>query len=158
GGQGKRKNSDRDIDKENPAPGVIVRNPAAKGRTKGGSCDHRNAVDGKSHATFRRRERIRQDGLLARLQATSSGALKHAKDNQNGEVWGQAAKQRADREDGNTGHIKTFASDDGRTPAAERQDDGIGNQVRSKNPRTLVGSRGKATRDVWQGYVGDTGI
>ena len=79
GSQQKRDNSDGNVDIEDPAPAIVVGNEATERRTDGGRDDYGHAVNRESHAAFFRRECIRQDGLLARLQASSAGALQNPK-------------------------------------------------------------------------------
>src|SRR5579871_1435456 len=55
-GQKDGKNSDRDIDKENPAPREVVSDPSAKRGSDRWCSDDRHAVYGKRHASLSRRK------------------------------------------------------------------------------------------------------
>ena len=109
--QQERKNADRNIDEENPAPGKVVGDPTAEGRTDGRRHHHRDAINGKCHAPLRRLESVSQNSLLARLQASTARPLKNAKDDQHGEVGRETAQKRADRKQGNAAHVEPLAAD-----------------------------------------------
>ncbi len=87
--------------------------------TNRGSRDHGDAVDGKSHATLRRRKRVGEYGLLAGLQPAASGALHHAANDERCQIRGQAAEERADGEQSHAAHVEILAAHDRRQPSAE---------------------------------------
>ena len=93
-GEQERKDADRNIDEENPAPGEVVGDPSAERWTDGGSGDHRDAVNGKGHAALCGSKSIGEDGLLAGLQAASASALQDAADDERGQVRRQSAQER----------------------------------------------------------------
>ena len=124
-GQDQGKNADGNIQEEDPAPGEVVGDPAAQSGADGRRQHHREAIDREGHAAFCGRKRIRQDGLFAGLQAAAPRALQYAEQNQHAQVRRQPAQERTDGEDGHAAHVETLASNDGRNPAAQRQDDGV---------------------------------
>ena len=81
-GEVERQDADRNVDEEDPAPTVVVDDPAADGGAEHGSEHHRHAVNGEGHAALFRREGVGQDGLLAGLQAAAGRALQHAEEDQ----------------------------------------------------------------------------
>ena len=62
------------------------------------------------------------------------------------------------REQRHAAHVKPLASDDRREPSAQRQNDGVGNQIGREHPRALVGARREAPGNVRQRDVGDAGV
>src|ERR1700678_103691 len=86
-----RNNSDRNVDGENPAPGKVIGDPAAKGGTDGRSHHHRDAVNCECHATLGGSKGIRQDCLLARLQASATNPLKYPEEDEQGKVGRKSA-------------------------------------------------------------------
>jgi len=60
--------------------------------------------------------------------------------------------------DSQTGHEKALPSDGAGDPAADRQDDGIRDQVRSEHPRTLVVASAQIAGHIRQGHVRDAGV
>src|ERR1035438_5203697 len=78
--------------------------------------------------------------------------------NQHGQAGGQSAQHGTDREQCHTSHVETLAADQRREPSAERQHDGVGDQVRSQHPGGLIYRGRETARDVRQRYVGDAGI
>ena len=142
-GEQQRKNSDRNIDEENPAPGEVVGDPAAESRTDRRRRDDRHSVDGECHAAFGGRKCIGQNRLLARLQSAAARALQNAADDQNGQIRRESAQERADREQGHAAHVEILAADDRRKPAAQRKNDGVRNKIGSENPGAFVLARGR---------------
>src|SRR5271155_3097429 len=157
-GEQQRNDAYGDVDEENPAPVEIVGDPSAQGGADGRSEHHRHAVNGEGHAAFSRFESVGENCLLAGLQAAAADALQHAKNNQHAEVGREAAEKRADGEERDAGHVKTFAAYELGKPAAHRENDGVGNQVGSEHPGAFVLAGGKAAGDVRQGDVGDAGV
>src|SRR5271155_2680604 len=96
--------------------------------------------------------------LFAGLQAAAADSLENAENDQHAEVGREAAEKRADGEERDAGHVKTFAADELRKPAAHRQNDSVGNEIRSEHPGAFVLAGGKTAGDVRQGDVGDAGV
>src|SRR5579875_2083147 len=156
--QKKGNDADWNVDKKYPSPVEIVRNPAPQRRTYCRSENHRHAVDRERHAELLRRKGIGKNRLLARLKASSAGALEDAKYNQRSQARGKTAQKRAYREESHASHVKALAAHQARYPAADRQHDSVGHEVRGKYPGGLVGGGSKTAGDVGQGDVGDTRV
>src|SRR6266478_5657337 len=80
--QKQRHDPDGDVDKEDPPPTPVVRDPTTERRA-----DHRcshdgHAVEGESRGSLLRRECVHENGLLDRSEAAASDALKNAKEDQ----------------------------------------------------------------------------
>ena len=84
----KRQNADGHVDVKNPAPTVVVGDPAAERRADRRRQHHGHAIYRESHAAFLGRKGIRQDGLLAWLQSPAADALHHAEENQPAQRFG----------------------------------------------------------------------
>ena len=78
-------NADGNIEEEDPAPGIVVGDPAADGGADGRCYDDGHAVDGEGDAAFLGSEGIGEDGALAGLQAPAGRALKDAEDDEQSE-------------------------------------------------------------------------
>ena len=91
------RHTDRDVDVEDPAPTVAVRQPAAQDRTEHGS-DH-DAETPKAHglATVPGREGFQKHGLRNRLKPAAARSLNHSEENQEGQAWGEPAEERRGR-------------------------------------------------------------
>ena len=86
------------IDVEDPAPGVIVGDPAAERGADGRRHDRGDAVQRKGQAALLRREGVGQNRLRHRLQSAAARALQDAEHDQRPQRRRGAAKQRAERE------------------------------------------------------------
>ena len=74
-GEQDRQDANRNVDEENPAPAEIVRDPPSQRGTDRRSGDDCHSVDGECHPSFRRGKSIRQNSLLAGLQAAATDSL-----------------------------------------------------------------------------------
>src|SRR5580704_12723214 len=110
--QKQRQNPDRDINEENPSPGVVVGDPAAERWTDGRSHNHRDAIHGEGHASLRGWKSISEDGLLAWLQASTAGSLQNAEDDEGRQVWRKSAQERTHGEKENATHVEALAAHD----------------------------------------------
>src|ERR1700689_2252525 len=71
----KSKKAHRQIDEENPAPGVTIGHPAAQSRSDRRGTDGGNSVQGKCQAALLRRKGVGENRLHHGLQAASTCAL-----------------------------------------------------------------------------------
>ncbi len=157
-GEEEREQTDGHIDEEDPAPVVVVGNPAAEGGTNGG-CDHNgHAVHRKRQTTFLGREGVGENGLLAGTHAAAARALQDAEENQQRQGRRQSAQDRRNGEQGNAGHVETLASDDRSEPARHGQHDRVGNQVAGEHPGGFVLPGAESAGNVGQSNIGDGGV
>jgi hypothetical protein len=77
-GEDEGEDGDGHVDEEDPAPVVVVGDPAAEGGADGGREHDRHAIDGEGLAALSGREGVGEDGLLAGLEAAAAHALEHA--------------------------------------------------------------------------------
>ena len=157
-GEVERHDADRNVEKEDPAPAVVVDDPAADGWAEHRRHDHGDAVNGESHAALFRSEGVGQDRLLAGLQAAAGRALNHAKEHQHAQCGRKAAEQRGDGEQEDAGHVEALAAHAVCDPAADGQHHGVGDQVAGQHPGGFVAAGGERTADVRHGDVGDGGV
>ena len=87
-----RDDADRDVEEEDPAPGVVVDDPAADGGAEHGRDDDGHAVNREGHAALLRREGVGEDGLLAGLEAAAGRALQDAEEDQHAEAWARGRR------------------------------------------------------------------
>ena len=127
-----RDDADRDVDEEDPAPGEVVGDEAAQRRSDRRRQHHRHAVDGEGHAALRGREGVGQDRLLAgrrgrRRRAPAGRGRRSASRSDRRE----AAEERADGEQRRRRSCRSACGRCWRRePAADRQHDRVGDQVR----------------------------
>src|SRR5436305_814066 len=77
-GQVEGENYHANIQEKDPAPGVVVDDPAADGGTDGRRGYHRDTVNGKGHGALLRPEGVGEDGLFAGLESSACRPLQHA--------------------------------------------------------------------------------
>ena len=90
--------ADRQVDVEDPAPGVAVGDPAAEGRADRRADHHAEAEEAVGEPQLLGREGLDQDRLRGREHGAAAGALDEAEDHQLPEVGGVAAEERGDGE------------------------------------------------------------
>ena len=99
----------RDVDEEDPVPGVVVGDPAAQGGADDGRHHHAHAVKRHGHALLLAREAFHQDGLGDGLKRPSARALQHAEEDQQAEARRHAAEEGTHGEDDDAGHVEPLA-------------------------------------------------
>ena len=111
----------RDVDVKNPAPGIIVGEPAANDRSHHGCHDHAHHIGRHGHAPLGGRKTLHQNGLRNGLQRAAARALHNGGENQKGQIRrGQPQAKDATRENADAGHEKPFASEQGGKPRGWR--------------------------------------
>src|SRR2546428_2909123 len=108
---------DGQVDVEDPAPGPVVRDPAAQGRPEDGAHHDADAPHGHGEAALTQREDLPQDGLRERDQRAAPESLEDAGDDQKGQVGGQPREEGADREDRGADEEEAAAPDTTRQPS-----------------------------------------
>ena len=150
--------ADGDVDVEDPAPGVVVGDPAAEGGADGGGEDGDEAVEGKGLTALFLFEGVGHDGLGHGLEAAAPDALDDAGDEEDGQRGGDAAQKAGDGKEGDAGEEEVFAADDGGGPGTGGEDDGVGDEVGGEDPGALVSAGAEVAGDVREGDVGDGGV
>ena len=139
-------------------PGVGVGDPPAERGADGGRDDEDDAVEGEDRTPLSLREAVVEDRLLTRCQPAAADALEDAEEDQPRQRRGQPARQAADREHCDARHVKRLAAEDRGEPAADRQDDRVGDEVARQHPRRLVVADAEVAGDVREADVGDARV
>src|SRR5712692_9801695 len=79
-GENQRQNADGNIDKEDPAPTPVVRNPPTERRSDDRCGDDGHTVESESRRSFLWRKCVHENGLLDRSQPASPDTLQDAKE------------------------------------------------------------------------------
>ena len=103
GDEGVGEDADGDVDVEDPAPGVVVGDPAAQGGSDGGGEDGDEAVEGEGLAALLFLEGVGHDGLGHGLESAAADALEDAGDEEDGEAGSEAAEEAGYGEDDDAG-------------------------------------------------------
>ena len=143
------------VDEEDPVPGVVVGDPAADRRADRGRDDDGDTVQRERLRPLLRRKRIREHRLLAGRHSAAADPLQDAEQQQRAEAAGEAAEQGGDGEDRNAQHVEALAPDHVGEPAADRQNDSVGDEVGGDHPGALVDADRQAAGDVAQRHIGD---
>ncbi len=117
-----------------------------------------DAVDGHRHAELPGGKGIDEDALLGWLEPAAAEPLKHSKEDQELDARGRATQGRTDCEQQHAGHVKTLAAKQPNQPARERQNDGVGRELRGQDPGRLAAADREAPGDVRQRDVGDRDV
>src|SRR5665213_3857923 len=88
-----RQDADGQVDIENPAPRIIVREPAAESRADCGCADRRDSVKSKCEPALLRWKRVGENGLRHGLQSATARALQDPEQDQQGKARCDAAEQ-----------------------------------------------------------------
>lgn len=125
--------------------------------------DHRRdhdgyTVDRECLSTFRGRERIGQDRLLAGRHAAAAEPLQDAEHDQRLQAPRKTAQERGERKHGDADHVEALAADHGGEPAGDRQHDRIGHEIACDHIGALVDADGQPTRDMAERDIGDRGV
>ncbi len=153
-----REDADGNVEVEDPAPGVVVGDPAAEGGADDGRDDDAESVGGHRLAVFLLREGLQQDGLGEGLQTASGEPLQDAEDDELGETAGHAAEQGSNGESGDTGQQHSAASEVAGQPPGHGQDDGVGDQVGGDDPGAFFVGGAEISGDVRDGDIDDRGV
>ena len=153
-----RRDADRHVDQEAPAPIVSVRYPTAQGRA-----DHRRNQHGKAeqrhcHALPFPREGVEQYPLTAGLQTAAGESLDDTEQDQLTQTAGQSAHEGTEGEYCYRRQEVVAATEMGAQPAGDRQDEGVGGKVAGDDPLGVIGGSRQSPRDVAQRNQHDGGV
>ena len=151
-------NADRNVDEEDPAPGIIIGDPTAEGGADRGREDGDETVEGKGLASLLRLEAVGHDGLGHGLHSAAAGSLQDAADEQHGQRRRRAAEEAGDGKNHNAKQEEVAAAHHAGSPCADGQYDCVRDQVAGQHPCALVGRSAQRAGDVGQGHVGDGGV
>ena len=150
-----RSDTDRQVDVEHPPPAVCIGQPPTEHRAEDWRDDDAEAPEAHGTPAVLWWEGFEEDCLRKRLHRAACRTLDQSKSDQQRQVGCEAAKQRRDRESDDRCHQQALAPEVGREPSGQRQDDGIGHEVRSQHPCRFVDRRREVAGDVRQRHVDD---
>ena len=148
----------RQVDQEDPVPGIVLGQPAAQQRPDQRPHDETEAEDRHRFAALFRGVQRHQDDLADRDQRGSEHALQEPEDHQLLKVLGDAAKARDKGETGNRDQQHGAPPEAFGQPAAQRRGDGHGDDIARQHPRNLLARGRSRPLHMRQGNVGDGGI
>ena len=143
----------RQVDVEDPAPGISVGDPSAHGGAENGSGHDPQSKERHGLATLLRGILFEQHRLGKRLEPSAGDALQHAKEDQHGQAGRDPAQEARHGKARHHRQQHAFAAEVVGQPAAHGQDDGIGYQVRGKDPGGFIRGGRKAARNMGQADV-----
>ena len=133
-----RKDAQRQVDVEDPAPGEVFDEEAAEQRPDHGRDAEDSAEEALVLAALTRRDDVADDGHRRHDQPAATDPLQGAECDQLAHVLREPAEGRADEED----HDRRLEDDPAPVEVAElaveRPDDGRGEQVRGHDPREML--------------------
>ena len=151
--------ADRHVDEEHPAPRRVGREDAAEQQADGAAGAAHGGVDAEGPVARRpgrkRRGDQRQGG---RRGERAARALHRPRREDPPLAGGQAAGERAQREDQHAGHEHPAAAVDVAEPAAEQKEAAEGERVRGDDPLEAGAAEPERPLDVRQGNVHDRGV
>jgi hypothetical protein len=133
-----RQDADGDVDEEDPAPVVVVCDPAAQDGANGGRRDDGDGVQSKGAGPLGGWEGIDQDGLFNGREAASADTLQDAGHQHDVERRSNAAEEAGDGEEGDAGHVVVLATEDAREPCGHRQDYSVSDEVGGEDPGNFI--------------------
>ena len=157
-GEEEGEDADGDVDEEDPAPVVVVGDPAAEDGADGGCGDDGDGVESEGRGSFGGREGVDEDGLFDGGEAAAADALEDSAEKHDVERGGDAAEERCDGEEGDAGHVVVLAAEDAGEPCGHGENDGVGDEIGGEDPGDFVVGAAEASGDVGQRDVGDGGV
>ena len=154
----KRQETDWHIDQKDPAPLILVRQPAAQGRTDDRRQQGRQAEQRHRHALLFSREGVQQNGLTAGLQTAPCQTLNDAEQDELTETAGHSTQCGTDRKNGNRHEEVVAATEMRAQPAGDRQDNGVGSKIAGENPFAVIDRRRQTAGDIAQRHHRDGGV
>ncbi len=157
-GEKERQQADGNIDEEDPAPTVVIRNPTAEHRPDRRGRYQHNGVESEGRSTLGRRKGIHQNGLRYGGEASTGDALEDAADQHYLQGGRDAAEKRHGCEENYARQIVVFASKGPAQPGAHGQDHCIRDQVGGQDPRHFIVAATEATADIRERNIGDRSV
>ena len=156
--QTQRQQPDRQIDQEAPVPRQIVGQPAAECRADRRRRDNRQSIQRECLCPLLDRKCVGEDRLLGRCHAATTNALDDTRNQHHAERGGHRTHHRGTGEDSDASHVEALAADHVGQPAADRQHDGVGNQIAGDDPGALVEAGCQTAGDVAQRDIYDRDV
>src|SRR5713101_8499058 len=146
--QDQRHDPDGNVDKEDPTPTPVVCDPPSERRAEHRGSHDGHAVESESRGPFLRRERVHENGLLDRSEATAPDTLQNTKEDEQAQRGSEPTQQGAQREEDNAKHVVAFTPEDAAQPRGKRKYDCIRYQIACQDPGALVVANGEAAGNM----------
>jgi hypothetical protein len=150
--------ADREVDEEDPAPGVVVGDPPAEGRAEDRRHDDAHGKRRHGRAPPGGLEALHEDRLRDRLEGPAAQPLEDPRHDQHAEAGGPSAEGGGQREEARADHQDALASEPVAEPGGDGEDRRVGQEVAREHPGGLLGRRREAAADVRQGHRDDGGV
>ena len=147
--------ADRNVDVEDPAPGVIISDPSSGRRPEHGRHQDCHGVKRHRHTAFLGGEAVGENRLNRGLQPSAGKSLRNPEQHEDAERRRKSTGGGEDREQQDGEKIVVFASENGRQPSADRKYNRIRDQVAGEHPSALIERSREPARDVRQGNIGN---
>ena len=130
--------ADRQVDVEDPAPAVVIGQPAAERRPHDRAEDRADAEYGHRMPVALRRVDLEQGGLRQRDQPGPGHALQRTKENELIEACGGAAQRRCERKTDDRDQKNLLDAEPAGEPAGQRHHDRGADDIGGQRPGDLV--------------------
>ena len=147
-GQVESQQPNRDINKEDPAPVVAVRDPTTQYRADGVCGDDDYGKQCECGGALGRGKRIDQDCLGNWSESPSANPLQDTKKQHESERWRQSTQQRRHGEEQDAEQVIVLAPHQPAEPGGHRQHDSVGHQIGGKNPCDFIVAVPQSAADV----------
>src|SRR6185437_9200181 len=145
--------ADRQIDKEDPAPGIVRGQPSAEHGCDDGRNDDAYAPKGHGVSALLARKGFQHDGPCSGLERTSCQPLQHPENNQRRQSRSKTAQNAGGGKSNYAHDQQPPAAEIVRQPSGKRKDDGICHQVGRQDPGGFINGRREIAGNVGQAYV-----
>src|SRR3984893_15014088 len=156
--ENQRNDTDGNVDEEDPSPAPVIGDPAAEGRSDGGSGNNSHAIEREGSRPLVRRKCVHEDGLFDGSQTAATNSLQNAEKDQHAKARRKTTEQRTYGKQRHANHVVALAAKDAAKPCGERQNDGVRNEITGQHPGAFVRADGQSASDVGKRHVGDGGV
>ena len=157
-GQHAGEHAERQVDVEDPGPGIVVGDPAAQGRAEGGPDHHAHAEDGHGRAGLARGKTSKRMACAVEISAPPPMPCTMRQKTRSCERGRMAAEERCEGEEGDRAGVVVAPPEPLREPAGERQDDDVRHDVAGAHPGDLLERGAEVPHHVRDRDVHDAGV
>ncbi len=154
----RRHDTERNIDVEDPAPTVMIGQPAAQYRAADRADHHPHGPDRHGGAPFLRRIDLVHHRLRQRHQRGAEHALHRAENHHLSQRLRHAAEDRGEGEAGDRGDEQARAAEPRGEEAGRRRHDRGGDDIAGQDPVDLFFTGGHRALHIGQRHVGDGAV
>ena len=150
--------ADRQVDEEDPRPGIVLGDPATQDRPGDRRHHGHHRQQGQRHAALGRRVDADQQALRDRVHRAGHRALQRAEHQQHAHALRHAAHERGKHEQQRAGGEQAHFAEAAGEEAGQRQRDRHAHRERGDHPGALVVAHAEIAGDGRQRDVGDGGV